>query len=54
MADTKLNGHVTRGRRLSEVVIQKIDEHMYREENIFLFLPNLIGGWSKFPGMRVY
>ncbi|KAJ9661525.1 phosphatidylinositol synthase 1 (CDP-alcohol phosphatidyltransferase1) [Neophaeococcomyces mojaviensis] len=43
MADTKQpNGHATRGRRASEVLIQ-LDERIQREENIFLFLPNLIG-----------
>lgn len=36
------NGHATRGRRVSEVVMQ-LDERIQKEENIFLFLPNLIG-----------
>ena len=45
MADTKQpNGHATRGRRASEVLIQ-LDERIQREENIFLFLPNLIGAY---------
>lgn len=44
MAETKQpNGHATRGRRVSEVVMQKIDERIQQEENIFLFLPNIIG-----------
>ena len=36
------NGHASRGRRMSEVVMQ-LDERMQKEENIFLFMPNLIG-----------
>lgn len=43
MAEKKqANGHATRGRRVSEVVMQ-LDERMHKEENIFLFMPNLIG-----------
>lgn len=43
MAEAKQpNGHATRGRRVSEVVMQ-IDERIQKEENIFLFLPNIIG-----------
>ncbi|KAK5071678.1 phosphatidylinositol synthase 1 (CDP-alcohol phosphatidyltransferase1) [Lithohypha guttulata] len=37
------NGHATKGRRMSEVVLEKLDEHFQQEENIFLFLPNIIG-----------
>lgn len=39
------NGHATRGRRVSEVVIQ-LDERIQQEENIFLFLPNIIGAFQ--------
>lgn len=43
MAEAKEpNGHAARGRRVSEVVMQ-LDERIQKEENIFLFLPNLIG-----------
>jgi hypothetical protein len=43
MANVKQpNGYATRGRRVSEVVMQ-IDEIIQKEENIFLFLPNIIG-----------
>ena len=34
---------------MSEVVLQQIDERIAREENIFLFLPNIIGRKSTVP-----
>jgi len=46
MAEEKQpNGHATvgRARRMSEVVLQQLDERFQNEENIFLFLPNIIG-----------
>jgi len=46
MAEEKQpNGHATaaRARRMSEVVLQQLDERIHKEENIFLFLPNIIG-----------
>lgn len=46
MAEEKQpNGHATVGkaRRMSEVVLQQLDERFQNEENIFLFLPNIIG-----------
>ena len=45
MADSKEpNGHAVTGRarRASEVVMQ-LDQRIAKEENIFLFLPNIIG-----------
>lgn len=45
MADSKEpNGHTVTGRarRASEVVMQ-LDQRIAKEENIFLFLPNIIG-----------
>lgn len=45
MADSKEpNGHALTGRarRASEVVMQ-LDQRIAKEENIFLFLPNIIG-----------
>lgn len=45
MADSKApNGHAVTGRarRASEVVMQ-LDQRIAKEENIFLFLPNIIG-----------
>lgn len=47
MAEEKQpNGHATvgRARTMSEVVLQQLDERFHKEENIFLFLPNIIGG----------
>lgn len=46
MAEEKQpNGHATAGRarKMSEVVLQQLDERIQKEENIFLFLPNIIG-----------
>lgn len=46
MAEEKQpNGYATAGRarRMSEVVLQQLDERIQKEENIFLFLPNIIG-----------
>ncbi|KAK5949639.1 phosphatidylinositol synthase 1 (CDP-alcohol phosphatidyltransferase1) [Knufia fluminis] len=46
--DKQPNGHATGGRtrKMSEVVLQQLDERIQKEENIFLFLPNIIGGIS--------
>jgi len=43
--DKQVNGYATvgRARRMSEVVLQQLDERFQKEENIFLFLPNIIG-----------
>lgn len=45
-AQKHLNGNAARGRRVSEVVMQ-LDERIHKEENIFLFLPNIIGVWQE-------
>ena len=45
MASPQPNGHATpAGRRMSmSEAIEKIDDSFYSQENIFLFVPNLIG-----------
>lgn len=45
MASPQPNGHATpAGRRMSmSEAIEKIDDSFYKQENIFLFVPNLIG-----------
>ena len=45
MARPQANGHAKSGRRRMSVseAIEKIDETLQQQENIFLFVPNLIG-----------
>lgn len=37
------NGTLANGHAKANGVIDKVEEQVYEEENIFLFLPNLIG-----------
>ena len=39
------NGHAKRGQRKMSVTeaFEKLDESFYKQENIFLFIPNIIG-----------
>lgn len=40
----KSNGHVLpNGKPTLNQVVEKIEEDIYQEENIFLFIPNIIG-----------
>ena len=45
MARPQANGYAKSGQRKMSVseAIEKIDESFHKQENIFLFVPNLIG-----------
>lgn len=45
----KSNGHVlANGNAKLTQVVEKIEEDIYQEENIFLFIPNIIGEFPNF------